>query len=165
MASTTSAREPLPKPSLDKPTHLLAFGFGAGCSPKAPGTMGTLLAVALYLPLSQLSPAGYALALVIIVVAGVWLCDRASQDLGVHDHPGIVWDEIAGYLLTMVAAPPGWLWIAVGFGLFRLFDIWKPWPIGWLDRRVRGGLGIMLDDLVAGVFAAACLQLLALWLS
>jgi phosphatidylglycerophosphatase A len=94
-------------------------------------------------------------------VVGVWVCDTASRDLGVHDHPGIVWDEIAGFLLTMLAAPPGWQWILVGFALFRLFDIWKPWPIGWLDRRVAGGLGIMLDDLVAGVFAAAILQLMA----
>ena len=163
MDSTTSAREALPKPSLGKLTHLLAFGFGAGCSPKAPGTMGTLLAIGIYLPLSHLSLVAYAAVLAAVVVGGIWVCDRASRDLGVHDHPGIVWDESAGYLLTMLAAPPGWTWILVGFALFRVFDIWKPWPIGWLDRRVGGGFGIMLDDLVAGVFAAACLQGLALW--
>jgi phosphatidylglycerophosphatase A len=146
-------------------THLLAFGFGAGCSPKAPGTMGTLLAIGFYLPMSQLSLAWYAALLALISIGGIWLCDRASRDLGVHDHPGIVWDEIAGYLLTMFAAPAGWLWILIGFALFRLFDIWKPWPIGWLDRRVSGGFGIMLDDLVAGVFAAIGLQALAYWLA
>lgn len=161
MASTTSARSGRPKPSMGNPVHLLAFGFGAGCSPTAPGTMGTLLAVGLYLPLATLSLFYYLLVLLVVVVLGVWLCDKASRDLGVHDHPGIVWDEIAGYLLTMTAAPAGWPWILVGFGLFRLFDIWKPWPIGWLDRRVTGGLGIMLDDLVAGVFAAVGLQLIA----
>jgi len=164
VASTTSAREALPKPSLGNWAHLLAFGFGAGCSPKAPGTMGTLLAVGLYLPLSRLPLSLYALLLAVVIVAGVWICGRASRDLGVHDHPGIVWDEVAGYLLTMFAAPPGWSWIVIGFLLFRLFDIWKPWPIGWLDRRVGGGLGIMLDDLVAGLFAALCLQALAVWL-
>ena len=153
---------PLPKPAMGNVTHLLAFGFGAGCSPKAPGTLGTLVGVAVYVPLSLLPLTAYAAVLLLIVGAGVWLCDRTSRDLGVHDHPGIVWDEIAGYLLTMLAAPAGWVWMLIGFGLFRLFDIWKPWPIGWLDRRVGGGLGIMLDDLVAGVFAAACLQLLAL---
>ena len=105
--------------------------------------------------------ASYIGMLVGVTLLGIWICGRAASDLGVHDHPGIVWDEIAGYLLTMTAAPAGWLWILVGFGLFRLFDIWKPWPIGWLDRRVGGGLGIMLDDLVAGVLAAACLQLIA----
>ena len=164
MASTISSRDALPKPSMSKLSHMLAFGFGAGCSPKAPGTMGTLLAVALYLPLSRLPLAAYGAVLVAVIVAGIWICDKASRDLGVHDHPGIVGDEVAGYLLTMFAAPPGWVWIAVGFALFRLFDIWKPWPIGWFDRRVSGGLGIMLDDLVAGVVAAACLQALALWL-
>lgn len=163
MASTTSADKALPRPQMGRWTHLLAFGFGAGCSPKAPGTMGTLLAVAFYLPLSRLDLAWYALVLAIVTGAGIWLCERVSAELGVHDHPGIVWDEIAGYLLTMFAAPPGWMWIAIGFVLFRLFDIWKPWPIGWLDRRVHGGLGIMLDDLVAGLFAAAGLQLLAVW--
>jgi phosphatidylglycerophosphatase A len=151
----------LPRPSMANPVHLLAFGFGAGCSPRAPGTMGTLLAVALYLPLSTLTLPLYLGALAVVTLLGVWICDRASRDLGVHDHPGIVWDEIAGFLLTMIAAPPGWAWVLAGFLLFRLFDIWKPWPIGWLDRRVAGGLGIMLDDLVAGVFAAACLQLSA----
>jgi phosphatidylglycerophosphatase A len=143
---------------------MLAFGMGAGCSPKAPGTMGTLLAVAIYLPLSQLPLAAYAGVLVVTILVGIWLCDKAARELGIHDHPGIVWDEIVGFLLTMLAAPPGWHWILVGFLLFRLFDIWKPWPIGWLDQRVSGGLGIMLDDLVAGVFAAFCLQALAFWL-
>lgn len=164
MASTTSGPDQLPKPALGNPAHLFAFGFGTGCSPKAPGTMGTLLAVAIYLPLSHLPLAAYIGVLVLVVVAGIWICGKAARDLGVHDHPGIVWDEIAGYLLTMLAAPVGWIWIAVGFGLFRLFDIWKPWPIGWLDRRVAGGFGIMLDDLVAGLLAALCMQLLAAWL-
>lgn len=160
MASTTSETDRLPKPSLGKWTHLLAFGFGAGCAPKAPGTLGTLVGVGLYVPLSYLSLPLYSLLLAIVVALGIWLCDRASRDLGVHDHPGIVWDEIAGYLLTMFAAPDGWEWVLTGFVLFRLFDIWKPWPIAWLDRHVSGGFGIMLDDLVAGAFAAVCLQLL-----
>ncbi len=164
MASTTSGTDPLPKPSMGNPVHLLAFGFGAGCSPKAPGTMGTLLAVGIYLPLSQLPLWAYGFALLLVVVAGVGLCGKAARDLGVHDHPGIVWDEIAGFLLTMFAAPSGWLWIVIGFVLFRLFDIWKPWPIRWLDRRVGGGLGIMADDVVAGLFAAVCLQILVVLL-
>jgi phosphatidylglycerophosphatase A len=164
-ASTTSpvtdARGALPPPSLGKPVHLLAFGLGTGCSPRAPGTMGTLLAVALYLPLSLLPLWAYLAVVAAVIAFGVWLCGRASRDLGVHDHPGIVWDEIAGFLLAMTAAPPGLLWVLVGFALFRLFDIWKPWPIGWLDQRIGGGLGIMLDDVVAGLFALACLQVAA----
>ncbi|WP_078118755.1 phosphatidylglycerophosphatase A family protein [Thiosocius teredinicola] len=164
MGSTISDPETLPKPTPGNPVHMLAFGLGAGCTPKAPGTMGTILAVAFYLPLSHLSLVTYGAVLAVVIGVGIWLCDKTTRDLGVHDHPGIVWDEIAGYLVTMFAAPAGWLWIVLGFVFFRLFDIWKPWPIGWLDRQVGGGLGIMLDDLVAGVFAAACLQLLALWL-
>ena len=156
--------EPLPKPSLGNIVHLLAFGFGTGCSPKAPGTMGTLLAVGIYMPLSLLSSAAYLGVLGMVILGGIWLCGSAARDLGVHDHPGIVWDEIAGFLLTMVAAPSGWYWVAIGFLLFRLFDIWKPWPIRWLDREIGGGLGIMLDDIVAGLFAAACLQGMAYWL-
>ena len=149
----------LPKPNLSNPVHLLAFGFGTGCSPKAPGTVGTLLAVVLYLPLAYL-PLGIYLAITAaVIVAGVAICGMTARDLKTHDHPGIVWDEIAGYLVTMIAAPAGWGWALAGFALFRLFDIWKPWPISWLDRRVSGGLGIMLDDLAAGAMALICLQL------
>jgi phosphatidylglycerophosphatase A len=148
----------LPKPNLANPVHLLAFGLGSGCSPKAPGTFGTLMAVALYLPLARLELGWYLAVVVAASLAGIWICGRTSRDLGVHDHGGIVWDEFVGFWLTMLAAPPGWAWILAGFLLFRLFDIWKPWPIGWLDRRVAGGLGIMLDDLLAGLFALAVLQ-------
>jgi phosphatidylglycerophosphatase A len=160
MASTTSETEPLPKPSMGNPAHLLAFGFGAGCSPKAPGTMGTLLAIGIYLPLSRLSLTAYLLVLAAVILVGIGLCEKASRDLGVHDHPGIVWDEIAGFLLTMVAAPPAWQWIVAGFLLFRLFDIWKPWPIRWCDKNIEGGFGIMFDDVVAGIFACVALHAL-----
>ncbi len=161
---TSPVTEPSPRPNLINPVHLLAFGLGSGCAPKAPGTFGTLMAVALYVPLSGLSLPMYLAVLAVAIVAGVWLCGRTSRDLGVRDHSGIVWDEFAGFWLTMVAAPSGWGWIIAGFLLFRLFDILKPWPISWLDRRVHGGLGIMLDDLVAGAFAWMILQGAALLL-
>jgi len=157
MGTTTSPPE-LPRPRLSNPVHLLAFGLGAGCSPKAPGTMGTLMAVVFYLPLSRLDPGAYLAVVALISVAGVWICGRTARDLHYPDHPGIVWDEIAGFLLTMTGAPRGWGWLVAGFLLFRLFDIWKPWPVGWLDRRVHGGLGIMLDDLAAGALALGLLQ-------
>ena len=146
-------------PDLKKPIHLLAFGFGSGLAPVAPGTFGTLAAVPLYLLLAPLPLPAYLAVVTAVSLAGIWICGRASRDLGVHDHPGIVWDEIAGFLVTMTAAPRGWSWLLLGFLLFRLFDIFKPWPIGWLDRRVRGGLGIMLDDLLAGAFAWLVLQM------
>ncbi|MBV1787439.1 phosphatidylglycerophosphatase A [Marinobacterium sp. D7] len=144
------------------PVHFLAFGLGSGAAPWAPGTFGTLAAVPLWYLLAQLPLATY-LALVLAAFAlGCWLCQRTSDDIGVHDHGGIVWDEFVGYWVTMIAAPVTPLWALTGFVLFRVFDILKPWPIRWADRYVKGGLGIMLDDLIAGVFAAICLQLLRL---
>lgn len=147
------------------PVHFLAFGLGSGVAPVAPGTFGTLAAVPLYLLFALLPLPLYLLVLLLSFAVGIWLCERTSRDLGVHDHGGIVWDEFVGFWLTMVAAPPGWQWLIVGFVLFRLFDILKPFPIGWLDRRITGGLGIMLDDAVAGTFAWLLLQLAHLYIT
>jgi phosphatidylglycerophosphatase A len=145
-----------------KPAHLLAFGFGSGLLPKAPGTYGTLVGIPLYLLLQPLSWVFFTLVVTLAFVVGIWICQRATDDLGVHDHSGIVWDEIVGYLAAMGFAPHGWGWILIGFLLFRIFDILKPWPIYWVDRRVGGGLGIMLDDLLAGFYTAAAISLLNL---
>lgn len=151
-------------PDLRNPVHLLAFGFGSGLAPRAPGTFGTLAALPLWWLLAQ-TPLWCYLAVTLLVIAvGIPLCARTARDLGVHDHSGIVWDEIAGFLVTMVAVPVS-VWSALaGFLLFRLFDITKPWPIGWLDRRVGGGTGIMVDDLLAGLYAALLLHLGLLFL-
>ena len=145
---------------MTNPVHILAFGFGSGLAPFAPGTFGTLMAVPLYLIMMQLSLVPYLIVTAIVCITGVWICDKSSKLLGVHDHGGIVWDEFAGFFITMIAAPAGWLWIVIGFALFRLFDIWKPWPISLLDKKVDGGLGIMIDDIVAGVYALICIQAL-----
>ncbi len=145
---------------LKNPVNFFALGFGSGLSKYAPGTMGTLVAVPLYLLLEPLPLHYYLLVVMVVTLVGIWLCDRSAKTLRVHDHPGIVWDEIAGYLLTMAAAPSGWEWVLLGFCLFRLFDIWKPWPIKVIDRKVEGGFGIMLDDVVAALFAWGVLQLI-----
>lgn len=145
------------------PVHFLAFGLGSGASPRAPGTAGTLAAVPLWYLLSQTPLVIYLLLVLLAFVIGIWLCGRTSRDLGVHDHGGIVWDEFVGYWITMIAVPVDWVWALAGFILFRLFDILKPWPIGPVDKRVHGGLGIMLDDVLAGVMAAAVLHGL-IWL-
>ena len=144
---------------LSRPLHLLAFGFGAGLAPRAPGTVGTLLGVGLYLLLAPLSWWWYLLAVGIAFAGGVWVCGATARDLGVHDHPGIVWDEVVGFLLTMTALPREWLWLVAGFAVFRLLDIVKPWPIKTIDQKVPGGLGIMLDDLIAGALACGLLHL------
>jgi phosphatidylglycerophosphatase A len=142
---------------LRDPVHILAFGFGTGLAPKAPGTVGSLLGVALAWWMLPLSLEIRLAAGVALLLAGVWICGESARRIGVHDHPGIVWDEIAAmYLVLQVATPQIWAW-ALGFGLFRLFDIWKPWPIRDLDHRLGGGLGIMLDDVVAALYAALLL--------
>ena len=153
--------KPIPGLNLYNPLHLLAFGFGSGVMPWAPGTFGTLAAVPLYLLLRPLPLWSYLLVLLVGFAAGIWLCERTSRDLGVHDHSGIVWDEIIGFLLTMTLAPPGWLWILLGFVLFRFFDILKPWPIHYIDRQVGGGVGIMLDDQLAALYALLVMLLIA----
>ncbi|WP_455221926.1 phosphatidylglycerophosphatase A family protein [Kaarinaea lacus] len=142
------------------PIYWLAIGLGSGLAPKAPGTAGTLVAVPLYLLLSSLWLWQYLAVVVAGFLIGIWICGKAARQLGVHDDPSIVWDEIIGYLITMIAVPAGWLWIGIGFVLFRIFDIVKPWPIRTIDQRVRGGLGIMLDDVLAGIYALIVLQLL-----
>lgn len=145
--------------ALKDPIGFLAFGLGSGLSPRAPGTAGTALGLLLALPLAGL-PTGAAAALVALAfLVGVPICSHASRALGVHDHGGIVWDEFVGLWLVLLfvpATPAGWL---AAFVAFRVFDIAKPWPIGWLDRRVAGGLGIMVDDVVAGVYAIGAITL------
>ena len=148
------------KAILANPIHLLAFGFGAGLSPKAPGTMGTIVAVLIYLLLPSMPPIIYAGLILLSFIFGIWICGKTAEDLGVHDHGGIVWDEFVGYWITMFMAPSGLFWVLLGFVLFRLLDIFKPWPIKWADKELAGGLGIMLDDVLAGIMAALCMQAL-----
>ena len=153
-------RKPTP---FSNPVQFLAFGFGSGLSPWAPGTAGTLAAIPLYCIAVQWSLLQYTVALLLAAVAGISICGVASRELGVHDHGGIVWDEFVGYWITMWAVPFDWLWVIIGFFVFRVYDIAKPWPVGWLDRRVEGGIGIMADDWLAGLMACGTLHL-ALWL-
>lgn len=145
------------------PIHFLAFGLGSGASPVAPGTAGTAVAALIYVLLPAMDTISFSLFVVASFAIGVWLCGRTARDIGVHDHGGIVWDEFTGFWLTMLLAPPGWLPVVLGFLLFRFFDIVKPWPIRWVDRHVHGGIGIMMDDVLAGLMAMIILQLLAVW--
>jgi phosphatidylglycerophosphatase A len=145
---------------LRNPVCLLAFGFGAGLAPVAPGTFGTLAAVPFYLLASSLPLPAYIGLTLLLFIAGIWLCGRSEKILGIQDHSGIVWDEFVGLFITMTAIPVSLNTVVAGFCLFRLFDVLKPWPICWFDRHVHGGLGIMLDDALAGVFAWGCLFVL-----
>ena len=147
---------------LATPAGWLACGFGSGLAPVAQGTFGSLAALLPWLLLRELSLPLYVLVLLFGFAVGVWACNVASRALGVADHRSLVWDEFIGQwvaLLPLLVLPAPWWTIIVGFALFRLFDVWKPWPISWLDRRVKGGMGVMVDDVVAGVFAAIVLAL------
>lgn len=141
------------------PAYFIAFGFGSGLMPIAPGTWGTLAAFPLYWLLIHCSWSIYLLCTLGAFVLGVFVSDRVAKELGIHDYKGIVWDEVVGYLLTMFLAPPGLSWMILGFFLFRLFDVWKPQPIGWIDQKVKGGFGIMFDDVLAALPAWCILQL------
>lgn len=145
---------------ITNPIHFLALGFGSGLLPKAPGTYGTLAAIPLYLLLAPLSINNYLLIVIIMSIVGIYICGKAAKDSGVHDHGAIVWDEIVGFLITMFMMPTTWQTIAVGFILFRIFDIFKPWPISFVDKNLHGGLGIMVDDILAGLAALACMHLI-----
>jgi len=139
--------------ALKTPTGFLAFGFGSGLAPVAPGTFGTLAALPLYLLMAPLHWSIYLSLTVTAFFLGIYLCERASHHLGVHDHGGIVWDEFVGLWITLFLVPNEWPWLLAGFLLFRFFDIVKPFPIKWLDKKVKGGFGIMIDDVIAGLFA------------
>ncbi len=150
---------------LRDPINFLAFGLGTGLSPVAPGTAGSLVGLALAWGTADLPLILRLVVAVALIVSGVWICGESARRIGVHDHPGIVWDEIAGIYAALLVVPPLlWAW-ALGFGLFRLFDVWKPWPIRDLDHRLKGGLGIMLDDLVAALYTALLLGILGLLMS
>jgi phosphatidylglycerophosphatase A len=147
---------------ITQPIQFLALGFGSGLAPKAPGTFGTLAAIPIFLLLTIVMPTPllYAFAVIIMGLAGIYICGKAADDVGVHDHPAIVWDEFVGFFITMFMVPVSWQSILVGFILFRVFDIFKPWPISFIDKKMTGGLGIMLDDVLAGIFALIIMQLL-----
>ena len=153
-----SAKIEIPAKMLLNPAHFFALGFGSGLTPKLPGTAGTLVGVLLFILMPVTSWMTYLVIVVCGFLFGIFCCEYTAKSLNVHDHPSIVWDEIVGYLVTMFMVPKDWLWILIGFILFRVFDILKPWPISVIDSHVNGGFGIMFDDVVAAFFSLAIIQ-------
>lgn len=151
------------KVDMRQPVNFLAFGFGSGLSPIAPGTFGTVAGVPIYLLLCMCPFSVYMVFLAASMILGIWICGESSRNIGVHDHSGIVWDEITGFLFTMVPFVPSVDSVVAGFMAFRLFDVIKPWPISWFDRRIHGGFGIMFDDVIAAVFSMILLVIISLF--
>jgi phosphatidylglycerophosphatase A len=145
---------------LGDPVHWFAFGFGAGLLPRAPGTWGSLITALLYWWVAPVSLVWLLGVIAVLLIGGIWVCGESARRLGVHDHGGIVLDEVVGMLITVIVVPPEPIWILAAFIAFRVADIWKPWPIRDLDHRLGGGLGIMLDDVLAAVYAAFSMLLL-----
>ena len=156
-ATTTSPDWRLASSSL---ANFLAFGFGSGLAPVAPGTFGTLAAFPLYWMLSGVHGWAYLAIVAFFFAAGIGFCDTAGKALGVPDHGSIVWDEIVAMLLVLHFAPHTWVGFVAAFLLFRLFDIWKPFPIRWCDQHLKNGFGVMFDDLLAAIYAIICMKVI-----
>jgi phosphatidylglycerophosphatase A len=154
---TDKVRARSPASLMRDPGHCLSLGLGSGCISRAPGTWGTLAGLLVYGVFFWVPLAVYLTVVVTAFVAGIYLCERTARALGVHDDGAIVWDEFVGVWIALAFQPSEWEWIAAAFVVFRFFDIIKPWPISWLDRRVSGGMGIMIDDVLAGIYALVVL--------
>lgn len=170
MSKQPGTVDPRSRINLSNPWHLLGVGFGSGLSNVVPGTMGTIASIPFYLLLVQLPFYAYCLIVLIAGAIGIMICQRTSDDMQVHDHGSIVWDEFVGFWITMSVIPMlglpvyDWKSILAGFVLFRIFDMVKPWPIGMLDRRIHGGFGIMIDDVLAGIMSAISLYILVIFI-
>jgi len=162
--NSSSNRSQSPKTLLRHPAGWIASGFGSGFSPRAPGTVGTAVALLPWWWLRILPLPYYIAAIVVAFVIGVWASSWVVERTGVQDPQVVVWDEFVGVWIALIAVPAGWIWMLAGFALFRLFDIWKPWPVGWADEKIGGGLGVMLDDVFAGVYALIVMQSAAYFL-
>lgn len=160
MKSLLEKNRDLRRIALGTPAGLLAFGFGSGLSPWAPGTAGTVAAVPLAILLGFLPLTAYISMIFILFLLGIYSCGVTAKRLGKNDPGGIVWDEMVGFCLAVTFLPSHWTWWLGAFILFRLFDIWKPWPICQVEKFFKGGLGIMIDDILAALYTMAILALL-----
>ena len=154
---------------LAHPAHFFALGFGSGLASKAPGTFGTLVGLPLFWLISSYTLHTQLLIITALFLIGIYFCDKTGKDLGVADHGAIVWDEIVAMMLVLTITPRHWFAWLSAFALFRLFDIWKPFPIRQFDAKLKNGFGVMLDDLLAAIYASLCMWLIGYgylyWLS
>lgn len=160
MATDTSRKTPADPKLLKTPSGFIAMGLGSGLSPFAPGTAGSLAALPFAWWLKDLPLGAYLFVLLAATVLGFYVCEQVGRHLGVHDHGSIVWDEFCGLWLSVILIPKTWPWLILGFFVFRFCDIVKPWPARWFDRRMSNGVGVMLDDIAAGLWSLLILLLL-----
>jgi phosphatidylglycerophosphatase A len=146
---------------LSHPAHFFALGFGSGLTPKAPGTFGTLVAFPLFWLIYNFSFYTQLIIIFALFLFGIYVCDKTGKALGVSDHGAIVWDEIVAMMLVLTIANLHWIFCLLAFLLFRLFDIWKPFPINYFDAKLKNGFGVMFDDLLAAIYAMASLLLIS----
>lgn len=142
------------------PNHFISLGFGSGLAKVAPGTFGTLAGLPLFWLIAQLSVSCQLLIIAALFIVGIYFCAFTGKALGIVDHGSIVWDEIVAIMLVLTFTPQQWQWWLAAFILFRLFDIWKPYPIRQLEAKFKNGFGVMFDDLLAAIYAIASLQCL-----
>jgi phosphatidylglycerophosphatase A len=155
---------PIPAAVWKNPLYFIAFGCGSGAIPFAPGTFATLAAIPFYLLMRPLPLLSYIMLVIVFCIFSAWVSDKISIETQTHDHPGLCIDEFAGFFVTMTYAPSGWQWVLLGFILFRFFDIYKPWPICLIDETVHGGVGMVLDDVIAGFASCLIIQIARLTL-
>ncbi len=155
---TTLPKQPNLQCLLQHPAHFFGLGFGSGLAKKAPGTFGTLVGFPLFLLIATLSMSTQLSIICLLFLIGIYFCGITGKNLGVADHGGIVWDEIVAMMLVLTFTPNQWQWWLVAFLLFRLFDIWKPYPIKQFDAKLKNGFGVMFDDLLAAIYAIICLK-------
>lgn len=157
---TTLPKQPNLQFLLQHPAHFFGLGFGSGLAKEAPGTVGTLIGFPLFILIATLDLASQLGVIGLLFVVGIYFCGKTGQSLGVADHGSIVWDEIVAMMLVLTFTPNQWLWWLAAFLLFRLFDIWKPFPIRQFDAKLKNGFGVMFDDLLAAIYAILVLQLM-----
>jgi phosphatidylglycerophosphatase A len=143
------------------PAHFFGLGFGSGLAPKAPGTAGTLVGLPLFWLIANYAFNTQLIIVTVLFVIGIYFCATTGKALGVPDHNAIVWDEIVAIMLVLCFTPLGFFWWLVAFGLFRLFDIWKPYPICYFDAKLKNGFGVMFDDLLAAIFSILVIRFIA----
>lgn len=148
---------------LSHPLHFLSLGFGSGLAKVAPGTFGTLVGLPLFWLMASYSMSMQLLVIAMLFIIGIYFCEFTGKAIGVIDHGSIVWDEIVAIMLVLTFTPHQWQWWLAAFVLFRLFDIWKPYPIRQLEAKFKNGFGVMFDDLLAAIYAIICLQLI-IWI-